>query len=109
MPELKNMAHETAKIARVTIPRKGYESTIAKSDGTGFVNWLKYASEWNRISEQQFEYYLDLFMEAHEKILLSGNNIRREIFYSKISTLSALGIDKALYKIKLQFVKILGT
>lgn len=103
------MNHEIAKVARVTIPRKGYESTIAKPDSTGFVNWLKYAFEWKEISEHQFEHLLETFMEAHEKILLSGDNARRDIFYSKISTLSALGIGKALFKIKLEFVKIIST
>ena len=109
MQEIKNIAQETAKVARITVPIKGYDSKIASPDKTGFVVWLKYAYDWNRVSEYIFEEYLELFNEAHQKILLDGNIIRRDIFYSKISTLSALGIDKALWKIKLEFVKIIST
>ena len=104
--EIKNIAQETAKVAKITIPKKGYDAIIAKPDKSGFVDWLKYAFEWDMISENTFEHFLYLFMEAHETVLLTENQAKANIFYSKISTLTAFGVDKALPKIKLMFAKI---
>ena len=109
MDELKNIAQNTAKVAKITVPSKGYESKIASPDKTGFVVWLKYSYDWNRISEPTFIQFLELFNEAHQQILQSGNKIQLEIFYSKLSTWSALGVEKALSKIKLEFIKIIST
>ena len=109
LDEIKNLSQEKVKVARIAIPRKGFESKIAKPNEMGFVEWLKYAYDWAQISEPKYEEYLGLFNEAHRKILMMGNDIRTKIFYLDLSTISALGIEKALWKIKLEFVKIIST
>ena len=95
-------------MAKVTIPTKGYESKIAESNPSGFIKWLKYAFEWNQITEPQFEDFVDLFNEAHRKLLISGAEKRAEVLYYELSNISALGLAKALSKVKLLFVKIIS-
>ena len=106
--EIKNIHQETLKVAKVTVPSKGYDSGIAETNSMGFVKWLKYAHEWSQIGDNQFEKFLEMFNEAHTKVLSSEGGRKAQIFYSELSTLSALGISKALSKIKLLFVKIIG-
>lgn len=109
LQEVKNIHEETLKVAKVTIPSKGYESKLAESNSVGFLQWLKYANDWSQICDNQLEDFVDLFNEAHRKILESGDEKKARIFYSELTAYSALGIAKALSKIKLLLVKIIST
>ena len=109
MADIQNIAQESVKVARVVIPSEGYDSKIAKADKTGFVEWLQYANEWKQISDRQLEEFLDLYNEAHEKILAMEKESLSANFYSKLATWTALGVGKALGKIKLVLIKIIST
>ena len=106
--EIKNIAQEKAKVAKITVPSKGYDSGIAEVNSNGFIKWLKHAADWGQITETKLKEFIGLFNEAHRKILMAGNEIRAKVFYSELSALSSLGIETALWDIKLELVKILS-
>ena len=95
-------------MASVTIPTKGYDTKIAESNSSGFVKWLKYAHDWKQIQKPIFTEMLKLFNEAHTKVLSSSKQNRPLMFYSELSTLTALGVASALAEIKLLLVKTIS-
>lgn len=108
LPEIQNIAQESVKVARVVIPENGFQNKIATSDKTGFVKWMQYCNEWKQISDHQLEKMIEYYIEAHEKIILSQNNSIAQNFYSKLSSWTALGVEKALGKIQLELIKIIS-
>ena len=103
--ELLNITQETSKCAQITIPKKGYDTQIAENNATGFVKWLKYAADWQQISFPVFEDMLRLFNEAQQKLIEAEDLTALTQLYAKLSNWTALGVDKALTKIKVVLVE----